>query len=661
MTISGQRLGSVNVTAKYQGDLNNAPSVSKNFTLDVVYIPPNMQWKGTVSINTLYTFNECTTGNGVTACADGYAKETWTGTFSVEESSACENAGSSICGNATGSGTEYEYDVLTGATCEGSAAIPSRLGVFSEPVSPFGNPPPGLYFGFAVGGPHYTALIPPSAAFTGAMIPCTGSEGTSNVGMSNLDGAPVPGVPGATLQDGVPEVHTFSRSYNYSSLYGSCPADSCSGTFVFTTTTVITVEPYMNVYCHPADQVAGGVVDCRAYVFGINPTGTVSWGAHVVASNTTVPFNDATCDLLPVTSTASACQIWLRSDAYGSVKVAAAYSGDANNPAVESHTSVSFVQGRSEVAVTCSPSVVNGTLQADCKAVVSGTPPTPIPTGTIVWNETSPTGTFSNSTCSLVDGSCGVTFNQGNSSIPATIVSTYLGDSIHPSAQAATSLTMVEGSAAYADQNLTTGLNVKLSSVTGVVANVTTAYLTSQPGGTGTPPFATNEYFDVDVGGVTGGSATVCYFGAEVNATTSMAYYYNGAWDAASNVVATAGVSVCGTIPVAALTGTPLAVGGPNTTAVTTTASSSQSVATASAAQSTSTTSSSSAAQTSSTLSSQSTSKNGGIPEFPFQSLLVPTLTVLVVVSYLIVRRAGGPGAKDARRSNAEIAPSKGA
>ena len=72
----------------------------------------------------------------------------------------------------------------------------------------------------------------------------------------------------------------------------------------------------------------------------------------------------------------------------------------------------------------------------------------------------------------------------------------------------------------------------------------------------------------MSVANITNGVARVCYNGPEVNATTSMGYFYCGAWVAASDAVTAAGVSVCGTIPVAALTGTPPPIGGSSTSVV---------------------------------------------------------------------------------------------
>ena len=63
---------------------------------------------------------------------------------------------------------------------------------------------------------------------------------------------------------------------------------------------------------------------------------------------------------------------------------------------------------------------------------------------------------------------------------------------------------------------------------------------------------------------------------------------------------------------------------------------------TSSTASSTSSTNSTSTQGTSTSGSSSSSGGGGGIPEFPLQALAVATLTVLVVVSYLLVSRRGG-------------------
>ncbi|MCL4518178.1 MAG: hypothetical protein M1587_03175, partial [Thaumarchaeota archaeon] len=202
------------------------------------------------------------------------------------------------------------------------------------------------------------------------------------------------------------------------------------------------------------------------------------------------------------------------------------------------------------------------TLQGTCDAVAD--PPGTTPSGNITWTSSSPTGTFSSPNCFLSAGRCSVQFFDSNASATATIVATYAGDTSYAGAEGAATLLTVKNGTALVDQNETTGLAVGLSGVTGSFANVTSNADPTQPNGTGTAPFATAEYFDLKVDGVTGGSATVCYTGPEVNASTLVDYYFGNGWNAASNVKAVAGVNVCGSIPVPALSGTPIAIGGAN-------------------------------------------------------------------------------------------------
>jgi uncharacterized membrane protein len=89
-------------------------------------------------------------------------------------------------------------------------------------------------------------------------------------------------------------------------------------------------------------------------------------------------------------------------------------------------------QNTSSTVVSCSPALVIVNQMSTCLATVSDTSigSMTTPTGTVKFTETGPVGSFSSTTCTLVSGSCSVTFTPtatGN----ALVTATYIGDSAH--------------------------------------------------------------------------------------------------------------------------------------------------------------------------------------------------------------------------------------
>ena len=539
VTLTGGTAGGVNITATYDGDLNNRASNSGNYTVTVSSTPAAQSWSGSVSASETSAFSW--PGYSLSSAAS------WSGHFTVHLSSMYRFGSSSIApcpaqnlcfyGTGSGAGTyDTEYSLQTSSsseTCGYDGPLLNNATVWGVIINPFAGPgeifPGGVAWSFYVYVPF------------GATASCQGSTGLLNPDLGLHPGL-VDIAPGVALQAGFGETFAYAPPYQFS---------------------LITVElGGVNVRCHPPSELVGGTVDCLAYISGIRPSGLVAWSATMLGSGGSAAFGHTACILVPITATASVCGISLTSESYGRAKVTARYLGDVDNPAMTGKSSVTFAQGQSRVSLACVPSVTNGILYGNCSATVSGDPPTPLPSGTVAWNELDPIGVLSNSTCTLQGATCGVTLVQANaSSEPTTLVATYLGDSVHPSAQAAVTFSVVAGASASGDQTQATGMNISLTGVSGSVANIVTTDLVAQPIGTGTPPFSSDEYFDVQVSGVTGGSATVCYTGAEVVAQTSMDYFFNGAWNRAGSVTTTSGQSVCGTIPTASLGGTPVDIG----------------------------------------------------------------------------------------------------
>ena len=129
--------------------------------------------------------------------------------------------------------------------------------------------------------------------------------------------------------------------------------------------------------------------------------------------------------------------------------------------------------------------------------------------------------------------------------------------------QSTTTSTIVGGSASV-NQTSTTGIAVSISgsaSSDGTPVTVTSVVLgNAQPANTGALTVEALNYYDVQVNGATGGTATLCITNPSVSSPTIIQYWTGSSWANATNVNV-AGSTVCGDIPVAALNGTPIAIG----------------------------------------------------------------------------------------------------
>jgi PKD repeat protein len=89
-------------------------------------------------------------------------------------------------------------------------------------------------------------------------------------------------------------------------------------------------------------------------------------------------------------------------------------------------------QHTSAISVSCSPNSVIVNQASTCTATVNDTSTgsTITPTGTVIFAETGPAGSFSSTICTLSSGSCLVTFTPSATGT-ALVTATYGGDSIH--------------------------------------------------------------------------------------------------------------------------------------------------------------------------------------------------------------------------------------
>ena len=158
---------------------------------------------------------------------------------------------------------------------------------------------------------------------------------------------------------------------------------------------------------------------------------------------------------------------------------------------------------QSSTSVSCSPNPVSIGQPVTCTATVSGSNPT----GTVTWSASSSTGSFSQSVCTLSNGSCS-TFYTDNSTGSETITASYSGDSnVRPSSGSATLTVFI---------NITVGVNVTVDPTSDLeltFSNVTAeGHATTDKTSTVEAPVLANlvgQYYDVRVTANYSGSVTV--------------------------------------------------------------------------------------------------------------------------------------------------------
>jgi hypothetical protein len=94
----------------------------------------------------------------------------------------------------------------------------------------------------------------------------------------------------------------------------------------------------------------------------------------------------------------------------------------------------------------------------------------------------------------------------------------------------------------------------------GTSVAITTAALSGAPTGVVQVGTTSAAYYDVNIQGISDGTASVCITNSGVLSQTTMQYWNGVQWVMATNVVVS-GDTICGDIPVSALTGTPIAIG----------------------------------------------------------------------------------------------------
>jgi PKD domain/Bacterial Ig-like domain (group 3) len=203
-------------------------------------------------------------------------------------------------------------------------------------------------------------------------------------------------------------------------------------------------------------------------------------------------------------------------------------------------------QHTSSTSVSCSPSSVIVNQASTCTATVidTSTGTVTTPTGTATFTETGPAGSFSQTTCTLVSGSCSVAFTPtatGN----ALVTGTYAGDSSHSGSTSAPTTVVVN--------QRTTSTDIVCSGpvVVNQASSCTATVSDTSPGTVVTPTGSVN-FTETGVAGsfssatcvLTSGSCSVT-FTARATGTASItgAYDADSAHDASTSAAASVTVN----------------------------------------------------------------------------------------------------------------------
>ena len=183
-----------------------------------------------------------------------------------------------------------------------------------------------------------------------------------------------------------------------------------------------------SVSCSPSSVIVNQASNCTATINDTStgpttPTGTVTFSETGPSGS----FSSTSCTLV-----SGSCSVTFTPSGAGNAQITGVYSGDvAHSGSTSAVANVAVGLRASSVNLLCSsPVVVNQT--SSCTATVSDSSPGTaiIPTGVVSFNETGPKGFFSSPACTLVSGSCSLSFTAVATGT-AVIVAAYNGDSAH--------------------------------------------------------------------------------------------------------------------------------------------------------------------------------------------------------------------------------------
>jgi len=434
-----------------------------------------------------------------------------------------------------------------------------------------------------VGTPWYdTATLHGATVLAGGQVQytvysdsqCNGNAGDNITAIDsvNVSGGIVPDLPSQVGRAG-----GFSVRASYSGDALNAPAvASCE------VIQILRAAPSLTTALSATSIAVGGSFGDSATLSG----GTPDAGGAV----TYFLYDDGDCgsatgqsSLAPVTNgvVPSSSQFTAVGSTSGYLSVLAVYSGDDKNRGTSAACEQLSLTATAMVAISCTPDGTSPGTPTACAVSVTAIVG-PIAGEAVSLRSSSATGTFSPAVCTLNrSGFCGSTYTDPTAGAVA-LTASYAGDGFNhgslgstiignfpnlPSGAASTSTTIVGGSASADDRN-SSGISVSLSgssAVGGTAVAIFATDLASAPAGE--PAVSLSNvlgYYDVRIFGVTDGSVTVCIFNSLVESKTVLDLLppETGTWVRATRGSPLSG-EICGDIPVASLSGTPLAAGDP--------------------------------------------------------------------------------------------------
>lgn len=154
--------------------------------------------------------------------------------------------------------------------------------------------------------------------------------------------------------------------------------------------------------CAQSSVDVGTNITCTATVSGgyLSHNGTVTWSR--ASGKGSVAFSSVTCSL-----SSGSCSVTVNATAPGSVKIEAAYGGDADSQSSSRTAALTITKAPTVLTLSCTEAAFSADTPVICTAAVSGGYPSQ--TGTVTWSKVSGRVTFSSTTCALSSGSCQVT------------------------------------------------------------------------------------------------------------------------------------------------------------------------------------------------------------------------------------------------------------
>ncbi|OLD05211.1 MAG: hypothetical protein AUJ07_01970 [Crenarchaeota archaeon 13_1_40CM_3_53_5] len=195
---------------------------------------------------------------------------------------------------------------------------------------------------------------------------------------------------------------------------------SCTKSITYTFTVGGSLRNTSTTVTCPPSGTVDVALSCSAMVADVS-SGTAS------TPNGAVTFTPGgSCSLV-----SGSCSVSITPTASGPLNVSGSYLGDSTHNASTGSATVNVAKRSTSMSVICSPSAGSTGLVSTCTATVADISPgsSSTPTGSVSWAHSN-TGSFSETNCSLVSGSCSVTYtatSQGSH----VITGSYGGDSTH--------------------------------------------------------------------------------------------------------------------------------------------------------------------------------------------------------------------------------------